>query len=526
MNTSLPVLACLCLALASVGARANDPEPVAEARAELAAAEAGRDEQPLAEAVALERLAAALVRARQGGEVGALLERALAIREREQGGQHIDLAATLRQLASALSAQREYGQADDHLTRAVAILSALPGEDHPELARALYELGTARYFDRRPAAAIEPLARAAAIQGREKSWAAYSLPRTIERLANAHLALDDPAAAIAVLEPWLEPLASELGETLAIAEMLAILGRAYRGVGKVEEADALFERRLSTFVSRLGEQDELVMGELRGEAIQALMDGRHARAEALYGRQLELLEGRAVVPPLELAGILRALSLAIPTGERIGESEALAARALAIARDALGAGDPKLAHYLTALAEKTGAAGRHDAAIALYEEALPLLASDPELQPRALAEAEAALLSLRDEQRAARLGPQPLPARFAREGIVYDSHPLLPERFDMEVIRTDRAHVEHAGQRIALWNLAAHARDLGATSLLVRNMADDDLCGGILLIEHGLPVFFDHGEGRVAGMQFNFTEPDSVRKVWQICRIRLAPDPD
>jgi hypothetical protein len=86
-------------------------------------------------------------------------------------------------------------------------------------------------------------------------------------------------------------------------------------------------------------------------------------------------------------------------------------------------------------------------------------------------------------------------------------------------------HVEHEGRRVALWDLANHARETGATSLLVQGMGDEVLCGGVLAIEHGLQVYFDYGDGTIAGLKLDFTEPEGVRNVWQICRIRLAPDP-
>lgn len=508
---------------ASTGADA--PQTLEQARAALAATTAVPEPLPLAEAHALEALAAVLVRERQHSEVEVLLQRAVQIRERVQGIRHPDLASTLLRLGRELGRQRRHREAEALYVRALAIQGEALGDNHPDLAATLYELGTARYFDGRPQLSIEPLARAALLQADDRLNWGYALPRTLERLASAHLASGAPDRALEVLEPWVERLASETGETLGIVELLQILGRAYRGVGQSDASDALFERRFAIFLARLGPADPLVGRELREEAMQAMMDGRMERAEALHRRRLALLEGSPDTPKVELAYALRAIGLAIEPGERNDEADALLAQALAIARESLAADDRNLSRFLLAKGESSARTGRLDDAIAYHEEALAHLGRARDSEASAIAEVQRALVGLRNERRALRLGPQEPPARLLREGIVYESQSPVPGRFDLEVTRVDRAHVEHAGQRIALWDLARYARERGAASLLVREMGEEDMCGGVLAIEHGVQVYFEHGNGAVSGLKLAFTEPDSVRRVWQMCRIHLAPDP-
>jgi tetratricopeptide (TPR) repeat protein len=525
MKLHMLLLVLIVSAPPALSAGGDEPTRLDAARAALVEAEAEADSLPLLHARAMERVAAALGSAGRA-ESEALLRRALAVRERVQGEKHADVAETARALGVNLMRQRRYGEGEPLLQKAIAIQEVWFGPERPEVARTLYDLGSLYYFDRRPAHAVEALERAAAIHAGDERSRLFDLPRTLERLASALAQAGEDARAAATMERWLGVLPDEYADSIAITEGLEILGRAYRALERHDEADALFERRLSIYQVHLGEHDDIVLVALGGEAVQALMDGRADRAEDLFRRRLALLETQPEVAPLERARLLRAIGMTIPAGERDGEAEALVTRALTMAREALDGNDPSLAQFLTAMADIHERLARFDEAIALQEEALPLLRGDPDSMPRAVAESEDALLRLHHERRAARLGPQPLPQRFAREGIVYNSQMRMPERFDMEVERVDRAHVEHAGQRVSFWDLAAHAQAAGASSLLVRGMGNDDLCGGIVLIEHGLWVFFQQDDGEIAGLQLRFTEQDTLQMLWQTCRIALAPDPD
>jgi tetratricopeptide (TPR) repeat protein len=133
--------------------------------------------------------------------------RALEIRERTLGPDHVDLTGDLTLLATILDRQRRYTESEPLYRRALALLESAGGVI-PEI---LQKLGTIRASQGDPGAAEGFYQRALALQ-------------------EAALGPDHPDAAITVQQ---------------IADL-------YRGQGRLAEAQALYERALQVFSAALG----------------------------------------------------------------------------------------------------------------------------------------------------------------------------------------------------------------------------------------------------------------------------------
>jgi hypothetical protein len=254
------------------------------ARLALEHAERERAAQPLREAEGLEVLAELLSRQRRSGEAVPLLERAVEIRERHPEADPSKLADALTVLASAYPSVGE-ARAEGLLRRALAIRERLQGGRAPEVAAVLQKLGELYYFAGRPTDAIPPLTRALAIHGDaspapdDSVWL-FLLPT----LANAHVSAGQEAEAERLYLETIERLEEASPDApLAARESLASL---YERQERYAEAEALLRRQLALQEARGSplESTLLRLGDL------ARLQGRLDEAEALLRRGLSLAE--------------------------------------------------------------------------------------------------------------------------------------------------------------------------------------------------------------------------------------------
>lgn len=94
------------------------------------------------------------------------LERALALRSRELGPEHPEVARTLTALGNLARARRDHPAALDHHRRALAIDRAVLGDAHPNVGRHLHNLAGVLRLQGELDAAAEHYARALAIEDR------------------------------------------------------------------------------------------------------------------------------------------------------------------------------------------------------------------------------------------------------------------------------------------------------------------------------------------------------------------------
>ena len=86
-----------------------------------------------------------LYRAGKYGEARPLAERALEIREKSLGPEHIEVAAALNNIAAIYSAQGDYAQAEPLYQRVLTIREKALGPEHPDVARSLNNLANLNY---------------------------------------------------------------------------------------------------------------------------------------------------------------------------------------------------------------------------------------------------------------------------------------------------------------------------------------------------------------------------------------------
>jgi tetratricopeptide (TPR) repeat protein len=142
-----------------------------------------------------------LTKSAQYAQAEPLLQRALAIRERVLGPEHLDTATSLNNLAGLYWSQRQYAQAEPLYQRALTIDEKVYGPDHPDVATDLNNLARL-YQDQGKYEQAEPLYQ----------------------------------RALAICERVLGP------DHPDTAQSLNNLARLYQAQGKYEQAEPLYQR--------------------------------------------------------------------------------------------------------------------------------------------------------------------------------------------------------------------------------------------------------------------------------------------
>jgi hypothetical protein len=268
----------------------------------------------LGAATALHGLALLLEDRGQLDDAEAACRAALDTREKVLGGDALPVAESVNALAVLRRKQGDLDGAEKLYLRALAIHEAKQGAAHPELATMLTNLGILYTEKREHERAGEALARAAALLeargGPDDVWTAG----LFDALGTHREAMGDDAGALAAAR-----------RALAIRE--EVLGPSHPDVA-------------------------LSLNNVAGKLTAA--EATRPEAEALLRRALGLL-GERVTP--SLGQILLNLSLLRAAADDLDEAEALATRALTLAKETAGADHPdaaKALHELSVLAERRG----------------------------------------------------------------------------------------------------------------------------------------------------------------------------
>ena len=264
-------------------------------------------------------------------EARALVERAVAIREKALGPNHPLVAGSIQNLAMVRRDQGDFVEAKALYERALAIKEETLGPEHPDVAMSINNL--------------------------------------------AHLLLDmgDRATAKALLERALALQEKALGpEHADVAIALGNLAMAHHFMDAHAEARALFERSLTIREKVLGPDHIYVAQSCNNLAAVLMETGAHAEAKALYERALVILEKAHGPDHKDLAAPLVNLASAYSATGAHAEARALVERALAIQEKALGPDHPDVAYSLVTLADVRAGLGEPAEAKALYERALAI----------------------------------------------------------------------------------------------------------------------------------------------------------
>jgi tetratricopeptide (TPR) repeat protein len=301
----------------------------------------------------------------------ALFERALAIREKTLGAEHLDTAQILHNLASLLSDQGDLAGARPMFKRALAIYENVRGAEHPATATILNNLALLLGNQGDLAGARPLYERALAI--REKALGPEH-PDTADSLNNfAQFLVEqgDPAAARPLYERALAIYEKVLGpehpQTAGGLNNLALLLESH---GDLVGARPLYDRALAIYEKVLGpEHPQTALG-LNNLALLLESQGDLVGARALYERVLAIYEKVHGPKHPATAVIFNNLACLLRDTGHAAEAEQLFRKAIAIHEEALGAEHPDLARHLSNLAVLLRNVGRMSEAEPLFHRAI------------------------------------------------------------------------------------------------------------------------------------------------------------
>ena len=276
----------------------------------------------------LDRLARALTWNDRGDDALAVLDRALALKEKELGGHDRRLVETLEIRASLLQRRGEYALARSDLDRAVA-LQQIAGAKQPAMAAVLSLLGLQFWLEGDLA------------QSKQFCGAALTV-------ASEALRADHPEVAT-----YLRNLAVPVGE-----------------LGDLKTARALRERALAIAEQTMGKDHPAVGLFLNDLAISFTQEGDYAAARLLYERALRIYQRRLGDSSTLTPTVIYNLASVNAVLTNFSEARRQFNQAIASWERIFNPQHPNVARGLTALAEMLSAQGLDTDAKAVYQRAL------------------------------------------------------------------------------------------------------------------------------------------------------------
>ena len=289
------------------------------------------EHQPQLRATLMDTMGLAFLHSGNERRAVRLFEQAVNIKERELGGDHVDVATSLHYLGRAYLQLRELDKAEAVLRRALAIQDLALGPDHEAIARSRDDLGRV-----------------------------YQLRGEVEE---AERLLRQSVHMLRGLPGVKEPV---------LAESLNNLAAVLFDQGRVGEAEALIHEALGLRRRFHGGAHPDVANGLYQVAALAYSKKDWAKAEALFNESLDM--HREIFGPehWSLAHCLEGLaSVAMGRGQ-YDQAEALYQRTLALRRKTRGPEHPEVVVTLGNLAALRTTRGDHAGALALYGQTLEL----------------------------------------------------------------------------------------------------------------------------------------------------------
>jgi serine/threonine protein kinase/Tfp pilus assembly protein PilF len=262
-----------------------------------------------------------------------LLESALAIREKNLGPGHDDVAESLNGLATLYREQGKYAAAEPLFRRSLAIYEKNHGPDSDSVADCANNLAIL-YENQGKYAPAEALYR----------------------------------RSLAIRENIQGPFHAK------VADSLNDLADLFRIQGKFAEADPLFRRSLEIRERTLGRDHIKVGYSLNNLAILLREQGRNAEAEPLYQRCLTIFEKALGPDHTHVGAILNNLARLYTKQGKYADAEPLFKRSLAIYEKALGPDHVNVAECMESLASLYSLQNKYAQAESLFKSSLEIFA--------------------------------------------------------------------------------------------------------------------------------------------------------
>jgi CHAT domain-containing protein len=317
------------------------------------------DDRSLQEALKLYAESNKLQRAFKFDEAFPLAERALEIRERVLGPDHLDVAVAVNSLAVLYLRKGDIAKAELFYQRARTIYEKSLGPEHPYLASSLNGLATV-YGDRGDYEKAEPLYRQA-LTIWEKSLGPEhaSVSLVLYNLARLYRDTGADAKAERLYQRDLTVKEKALGpEAPNVARALNNLADYYNDSGEFEKAEPLYWRALAIHEKSFGPEDLSLTTSLDGlAALYGRLKGDYAKAEPLYQRSLSIWEKTLGPDQFHVAPPLESFARFYYDKGDYAKAEPLFRRALTIYEKSLGPEHYRVAHALSDLAALYAAKG-------------------------------------------------------------------------------------------------------------------------------------------------------------------------
>jgi CHAT domain-containing protein/Tfp pilus assembly protein PilF len=325
------------------------------------------------ESAQLDQQVSKLTREGKYDEAIPLAERAVALREKALGAEHLDVARSLNDLAVLYYNKHDYSHAEPLLLRALSIREKVLGPEHRTVASSLHNLAVL-YHDKGDYVRAEPaFVRVLAIREKALGTEHLTVAASLFTLAEFYRGREEYARAEPLYRRALAIREKALGaEHLTVAATLNALAIMYYKKGDLGSAQPLYERALAIREKALGSEHTDVAGTVGNLASVYLMKGDYAHAEPLYQRALAMQEKAFGAESSKVADKVDHLGSLYETTGDYARAEAMYRRELAISEKEFGAESPGVADALARLAKLSIEEADYARAEPLIERALAI----------------------------------------------------------------------------------------------------------------------------------------------------------
>lgn len=300
-------------------------------------------------------------------------KRALAMREKALPPDHLDVARSLNNLAEVYRLQARLGEAAQLYQRALAIFEKKLGPDHKTIGKCLNNLAVVYVSQARYAEAETLYQRALAIREKNLGPDHPEVVQTVNNLGNMLKRQGKYAEAEPLIKRALATREKVFGpDHPSVADTVDDLAGLYSSQGRCTEAEAMYKRALAARLKTLPPGHPSVANSLNNLATLYKKLGRYADAEPLYKQSLAIREKALRPEHTAIAQSLENLAALQHNQARYKEAAALYKRALAIREKTLGPDHPSLVAPLGNLALLDELFGRYAKAEAALSRALAI----------------------------------------------------------------------------------------------------------------------------------------------------------
>jgi CHAT domain-containing protein len=303
-----------------------------------------------------------------------LAKQVLAISEKLQGKDHLDIVISLNNLAELYSNQGKYAETEPFFQRSLAIRERVLGENHPDVATSLNNLA-GLYSNQGKYAETEPLfQRSLSIREKVLGEDHLDVAASLNNLATLY----DNQGKYAETEPLFQRSLAIVEKMWGkyhpgVATVLNNLAGVYSNQGRYTKAEPLYQRSLDIWEKVRGKDHPDVTTSLNNLAVLYSNQGKYAEAEPLYKRSLTLWEKARGKDHPDVATSLNNLAELYRNQGKYSEAEPLHQRSLALREKALEKDHPDVAASLNNLASLYNDQGKYIQAESLYRRSLAIL---------------------------------------------------------------------------------------------------------------------------------------------------------